>query len=244
MGGDRNRVLRYTVGANNVGTNATVIVDNLPIGAGQNGGALLFGPDGMLYTTTGDCGTASDAQNDLSLAGRVLRYTATGTIPADNPIAGSAEWCRGLRNTYGLCFHPVAGGLFGADNGPATNDELNFLSRGRNYDWPTAPGGASVTGFRIQLWPTVIAPTGIVFYTAAAFGAAYANNLFVGSYDGADVRRLVLSGAAYTDLDAELPFAGLVNVGFGNQPIDVAVGPEGALYVATINAIYRIKRFP
>jgi glucose/arabinose dehydrogenase len=45
-------------------------------------------------------------------------------------------------------------------------------------------------------------------------------------------------------VDAELPFAGLVNVGTANQPVDLAVGPEGALYVSTINALYRIKRYP
>lgn len=243
-GGDRNRVIRYTVGVNNAGTNPTVLVDNLPIGAGHNGGDLKFGPDGLLYTTTGDCQNTASAQDDLSLAGRVLRYTAAGGIPATNPIALSPEFCRGLRNTFTVCFHPIAGGLFGAENGPATNDEINFLLSGRNYDWPAAPGGSSITGYRVKLYPEVIAPTGMLFYTAAAYGAEYANNLFVGSYVNAEVRRLHMSGAAYTDVDYEKTFATLVIAGGTNKPIDLVVGPEGALYVSTFNAIYRIKKYP
>ena len=85
---------------------------------------------------------------------------------------------------------------------------------------------------------------GIVFYTGAPFGAAYANNLFLAGYVNADIRRMVLSGVAYTDLDAEIPFAGLLNQGNNNKPLDLAVGPEGALYVSTVDAIYRIKRYP
>ena len=28
-----------------------------------------------------------------------------GSVPADNPIPGDAEWCRGLRNPFGLAVH-------------------------------------------------------------------------------------------------------------------------------------------
>lgn len=243
-GGDRNRLVRWTVGANNVASSPVVIVDGLPIGStGHNGGDVELGPDGLIYVTVGDTGDSNTSQDPLSLAGRVLRYTPAGAIPATNPIAGSPEYCRGLRNTFDLCFHPVTGGLFGAENGPTVNDEINFIQAGRNYLWPADPGGV-LTGYRIKLYPEVIAPTSIAFYTAAPFGAEYANNLFIGGYVNADIRRLKLSGAAFTDVDYERPFAALVNVGLFNKPIHLLVGPEGALYVSTVDSIYRIKKYP
>ena len=91
------------------------------------------------------------------------------------------------------------GGLFGADNGPDQDDELNYVVAGRNYDWPDHPPGSPVTGYQVKLYPEVFAPTGFLFYTAAAFGAEYANNLFIGGYVASDIRRLHMSGAAYTD---------------------------------------------
>ena len=71
--------------------------------------------------------SAAQADASVSLGGKVLRYDVLdagnpddpATIPADNPFVNSPEWCRGLRNTFGLALHPSTGGLFGADNGPA-----------------------------------------------------------------------------------------------------------------------------
>ncbi len=65
------------------------LLDNIPAAGIHNGSRLLFGPDGMLYITTGDAAEADQAQNPASLSGKVLRIRPDGTIPADNPIAGS-----------------------------------------------------------------------------------------------------------------------------------------------------------
>ena len=71
----------------------------------------------------GDTGDPALAQDPASLAGKVLRYTADGDLPADNPDPARPLWCRGLRNTFTLALHPVTGGVFGADNGPDEDDE-------------------------------------------------------------------------------------------------------------------------
>jgi glucose/arabinose dehydrogenase len=173
----------------------------------------------------------------------VLRYTVAGGIPAGNPIPGDPEWCRGLRNSYDMTFHPTTLGLFASENGPTSQDELNFIQSGKNYGWPSLPGGAS-SGFRITDWTPVIAPTGVEFATGGAFGPEYDDDLFVAAYVEAEVRRLVLSGAALTDLDEEVLFLAFDGTGGVNRPVDMAFGPDDALYVSTTNAIWRVSRYP
>jgi len=240
---DRNRVVRWTA-SGDVGTALTVIVDDLPVGLQQNGGDLKFRADGMLYVSTGDTDVAALAQTPGSLAGRILRYVPDGSIPADNPSASSPQWCQGLRNVFDMAVHPVTGGIFAAENGPMANDEIEFLQAGKDFEWPgPAPGGGPTVGFRVTSWTPVIAPTGITFYAGTGFGAAYEGNLFVCGYVDRDLRRLVLSGTAATDLDAELPFAHFA-AGIQNTPLDVEQGPDGALYVATFDSIWRIAKSP
>jgi glucose/arabinose dehydrogenase len=124
------------------------------------------------------------------------------------------------------------------------NDELEFVQAGKDYEWPgPAPGGGPTVGFRVKLWTTVIAPTGIEFYDGAGFGAGFDGNLFLLGYVNRDVRRLVLSGPAFTDLDAEVPFAQFA-AGLENSPLDAAQGPDDALYVSTFDSIWRFSKYP
>ena len=78
-----------------------VLIDNMPSPAGNhNGGDLQFGKDGYLYVSVGDggcdyagdsgCAGANDAARDQHvLLGKILRITADGGIPADNPFQGA-----------------------------------------------------------------------------------------------------------------------------------------------------------
>ena len=243
---DRNQVVRWTA-TGNVGGSRTVIVDDLPIANAHNAGDLRFGADGMLYVTTGDVGDPILSQTDGSHAGRILRYMPDGTIPADNPVAGDPEWCRGLRNTFDLTVHPITGGIFASENGPMSDDEIEYVQKGKNYEWGAAAGSIPppTIGFRVRTWTPVIAPTGIAFYTGGGFGSGFDDNLFVLGYVGADIRRLVLSGASLVDVDAEVSFASFVDVGgVDNKPLDIVKGADGALYVSTFTAIWRIKKSP
>jgi glucose/arabinose dehydrogenase len=240
--GDRNRVVRLTA-TGDVGGSLTVLVDDLPIGPIHNAGDVKFGPDGQLYVSVGDTNDSSLAQAEGTPAGRVLRYTPAGGIPADNPVAGTPEWVRGLRNSFDMVFHPTTGGLFATENGPTSNDELNFIEKGKNYGWPTLPGGAPA-GFRVRLWQTTIAPTGLEFHDGTGFGSEFANDLFVASFDLWQVRRLELSGAAFTDLDAEVTFLEFDSAGFENKPLDILRLPDGALLVSTFDDIWRLYRYP
>ncbi|MDA1194237.1 MAG: PQQ-dependent sugar dehydrogenase [Planctomycetota bacterium] len=247
---DRIRVLRYTDTAN-VGTNETVVIDDLPVappGGINNGGETLFDNAGRLFVSLGDVQVPANSQapSATSLAGKVLRYDVS-TIPAipavGNPTAADPEWCRGLRNTFGLAVHPTTGGLFGVDNGPAADDELNFLQPGLNFGWGGTPP-PPLTGFRIINYQTVIVPTALCWHDGTGWGAAFANNLFMASYDDHVIRRFEMSGAAFTDVDSETEFARFVLAASTNHPLDTCTGPDGSLYISTFSGIYRITKVP
>jgi len=240
---NRNQVLRFTV-TGDVGASPTVIVDDLPTATVHNSGDLEFGPDGMLYVTVGDTDDPASAQQAGMLSGRVLRYTPLGAVPADNPSPASPQWCFGLRNTYDVTFEPTTGGLFGVENGPATDDELNFLQAGKDYGWLVPPPGGPGVGIRVQHWPEVIAPTGLAFTLPATLGGDFPDNVFVTGYVEADLRRIALSGPQLLDIDLEAPFAAWSNVGFANKPLAITTGPNGTLYVSTFDAIYRFRKAP
>ncbi|MFA7326124.1 MAG: PQQ-dependent sugar dehydrogenase [Candidatus Kapaibacterium sp.] len=120
-----------------------IILDNI-MGAGNHDGCrLAFGPDGMLYITTGDAQNTSLAQTLTSLNGKVLRINPDGSIPDDNPYYGNKSlkneiWSFGHRNPQGLVFHN--GILYSSEHGPNTNDELNIIEKDRNYGWPDVEG--------------------------------------------------------------------------------------------------------
>jgi glucose/arabinose dehydrogenase len=239
---DRQQIIRLTdVGG--AGTNPTVIMDNLPIEQIHNGGALKFGTDGMLYATVGDADNENNAQFSGTLAGRVLRMDETGAAPLDNPLPApdQYEWCRGLRNSFGLCVHPGTGILVGTENGPNANDELNYLRSAKNFEWGamTPVPGAQV-GYRMRLWPAVIVPTGVSYYTGATFPPGYADNLFLCSYEDNEILRFVMSGSPPVDIDSEHVFARFApNFNF-NKPLEIIQGNDGSLYVCTFTAVWRI----
>ncbi len=231
------------------GEEYTVLLEGIPAAPGHQIESLAFGPDGELYVSVGDAFMSEEVQDPDALLGRILRVHPDGSVPADNPFPGSLTWAYGLRNSFDLAFDED-GSLYSADNGPETNDELNRIVEGGNYGWPLALGATSTPGLvdPLHVWPEIVSPDGMVFYQGTAFPAAYRGKLF-----------LVLFGDTYSygpseqakrvqvvDLSTQPPafedFAVYDFAGIGN-PLDVAVGPDGGLYVSDIfqGRIFRIR---
>jgi glucose/arabinose dehydrogenase len=122
----------------------------------HNGGALHFGPDGKLYVSLGENGTASNSQSLNTVLGKILRINPVpenpdgtnpeATFPSDNPFYNSitgknrAIYIRGLRNPFTFNFQPGTGRMFIDDVGAATWEEINNGIKGGNYGWPTYEG--------------------------------------------------------------------------------------------------------
>lgn len=207
------------------------------------GSRLIFDGAGMLYVTSGERGTPDRAQDIGDLAGKIIRIRDDGTIPPDNPFIGrkgarSEIYSYGHRNPQGLALHPVTGRIWAAEHGPRGGDEINLISPGANYGWPVITHGRAYSGQKIgegsarpgmkqpvHYWVPSISPSGMVFYTGAAF-AKWRGNLFLGALSGEALIRLEMKGN--TVLHEERLLTGL-----GIRIRDVRQGPDGRLYLLT-----------
>lgn len=115
------------------------LLDGIPGHRLYNGGRIAIGPDQHLYITTGWTENWQRPQNLNSLAGKVLRMTLNGEVPADNPFTDSWVYSYGHRNPQGLAWNS-AGELFVAEHGQAARDEINQVEAGHNYGWPEISG--------------------------------------------------------------------------------------------------------
>jgi Glucose / Sorbosone dehydrogenase len=129
------------------------------------GGQLQFGPEGLLFISTGDGGGANDehhnAQNLTTGLGKILRIDPNPsgvlayTVPAGNPFAGIPAdyepiWSYGLRNPFRFSFDSSTGGLFIGDVGQSQREEVDFaaapgLGGGANYGWNCMEGSLEKT---------------------------------------------------------------------------------------------------
>ncbi len=229
--GFENRVERYRLDEERLGERK-VIIDAIPAASFHNGCRLGFGPDGYLYVTTGDAGSPRRSQDRRSLAGKILRLTADGEVPSDNPFAGPA-YSYGHRNPQGLAWDE-RGRLWSTEHGRSGGgsgfDELNIVERGNNYGWPEIEGDETAPGMK----PPVLhsGPS----YTWAPSGAAYLDGrVFFGGLRGEALYEARIRGNRAAELRAH--FQGE----FGRIRA-VRAGPDGFLYFSTSNRDGRGRR--
>lgn len=214
-----NRVSRFTL--NERLENETILIDNIPSGSIHNGGRIKFGPDGMLYITTGDAGNSQLAQDTNSLAGKILRINKSGSVPPDNPF-GNYVYSYGHRNPQGITWNPLTRELYSSEHGPTRNDEINIIVRGGNYGWPLYQGTESAQGYirpLIVYTDFTLAPSGISYYNSV---------LYVAGLRGSQLRKITLSADGNTVTGEEALFTNLGR-------IREVVEHDGYLYITTSN---------
>lgn len=225
----KNRVERLTI-RDNKALDSKVLIDGIPANSIHDGGRLKFGPDGKLYITTGDSGTAQLSQDLQSLAGKILRLNSDGSIPSDNPFPGSPVYSYGHRNPQGLAWQPQTGILFSAEHGSSAHDEVNVIRAGGNFGWPLVRGRESAPGLISPLLESgedTWAPSGMTFYQGTVF-PQWQGNLFFTALRGEHLQRIVLS-------EQEVVLQERLFQGELGRLRDVIVGPDGFLYLSTSN---------
>jgi glucose/arabinose dehydrogenase len=225
------------------------VLRNLPTAEFHEGGRIMFGPDGKLYVVVGDNDNLPLAQNLASQAGKVLRLNPDGTVPSDNPRAGSPIIGYGIRNSIGFSFDPQERHLWLTDNGPRCNDEVNLIKRLtlRNYGWgpsftcsspPPAPLNTNQDG------PSPVLPKLFFAETLGITGAAFCHlcglssydQLFFGDYNTGTIRRARLTSPR-TGIASQAPFydhpASVLSL---ETPIE-----GGPIYFSTTTNIFRLN---
>lgn len=155
-------------------------------GQGHYGHRIVFGPDAKLWISSGERQQFDPAQDMQSNAGKIIRLNQDGSIPADNPFMNQGKiaqqvWSLGHRNPLGMAFDPQ-GQLWVIEMGPKGGDELNKISKAKNYGYPVVSNGDHYDGkpipdhntrpeFEAPVldWTPVISPSDLLFYTGNVF---------------------------------------------------------------------------
>ena len=244
-GVNRNVLVRYTADAANpdvAQAGSEVVIFTLGAQAIEYhlGGAIAFGADGKLYTTTGECGSGNGPQLLDNLHGKVLRLNKDGSIPADNPHYAAATglnraiFARGFRNPFTFAIQPGAGRIHVNDVGGSSWEEVNAIVAGANCGWPASEGATATPGHTTPLYAyphgsgasAGDSVTGGDFYNppTAQFPASYVGRYFFADYVNGWIATLDPAIGAASVVNFKTPQA---NLGI----VDLDTAPDGSLVV-------------
>jgi len=181
----------------------------------------------------------------------------------------SKYYAYGVRNSFGLAIDPVTGKLWDTENGATKNDEINVVNPGFNSGWQKVMGPIERTGKNVNdlvqftgshyndpvfTWSNPIGVTDIEFLNSTKLGDKYTNNIFVGDFNNGNLYFFTVNNErngillddklGLQDKVADNPVEAsqvTFGTGFSGGITDLETGPDGYLYVLTLNgSIYRI----
>ncbi|MEK6321951.1 MAG: PQQ-dependent sugar dehydrogenase [Acidobacteriota bacterium] len=252
--------LRDTNG-DDVADQITTIIDNLPSQGAHQTNKLKFGPDGLLYFSQGsstDNGTpAVNEPPEGPLNATILR------VDVDSPTPQAEVFATGLRNAFGIVFHPENDQLFATDGGSgelgqvpdiSPLEEVNWIVQGGKYGFPGCEGvpvpvadNPACAGVRAPMttFGQHLTPTSITFYTGPQAGDSR-NQMLVTLFKhlpgrGGDLERFILTGNATSGFQTTQVLPAIAEFGLidpNDGPVDTAIDPiSGDIYVARFDPV-------
>jgi len=177
------------------------------------GSRLVFDKEGYLFVSTGERSILEGRKQAQFLnagLGKIFKITKDGKPAPGNPFLNQADampeiFSYGHRNPQGLDFNPATGDLWEAEFGPRGGDEVNLITAGKNYGWPTITYGIEYAGEKVgegiqqkegmeqpvYYWDPVVSPSGMVFYNSDSI-PEWKNNLFIACLSSTHIARLVI----------------------------------------------------
>ncbi len=207
-------------------------------GRGHFGHRLAFGPDGMLYISSGERQKFDPAQDLNQNLGKIVRLTDGGMVPSDNPFYDQGRiksqiWSYGHRNPLGIAFD-AQGRLWNQEMGPAGGDELNLVKKATNYGYPKVSNGNHYDGRDIPdhapgdgfeapkvFWNPSISPAGLMIYSGEMF-KEWKGSAFLGGLGAKALVRVKLDGEQAEKAD---------QWDMGARIREVEQGPDGAIWL-------------
>ncbi|MGH3065732.1 MAG: PQQ-dependent sugar dehydrogenase [Gaiellaceae bacterium] len=240
----KNTVARYrSRNGKAVPSSRTILLAVADSYGNHNGGHLVFGPDGRLYTSIGDGGSAGDpedrSQNMRSQFGKLL------ALDVSKPAAKWSIAALGLRNPWRFSFDRSTGDLYLGDVGQGSAEEIDFTPRAspglENYGWDNYEGSrrfeSGSAGPGTLVFPVFeyghdegCSVTGGYVYRGSARRAEHGRYVF-GDYCSGTVWSFRVAAGAATDVRTE-PFEidGLSSFGENAAGELFAVSLEGTIY--------------
>ena len=236
------------------------VISNIPDGGNHWTRTIRFGPDGLLYLSVGSSCNVCEEKDPRRAA--ILRFQPDGT--------GEELFATGLRNSVGFDWHPTSGDLYATDNGrDLLGDdippcELNRVIAGGFYGWPFAYGDRSSdpdlgAGREREIAASIPpahpfrahnAPLGIAFVRSDLAPPSLRGAALValhGSWnrrakDGYKVVALHWQPDGRIE-ERDFAVGFLDDEGVIGRPVDVAEGPDGAVYISDdfTGSVYRVS---
>lgn len=234
----KEKLVRYNYSGGTL-SNPLVLLNGLPAAQVHSGSRLLLLPDNTLLMTTGDASNVSLSQNASSLNGKILRLNFDGSIPVDNPTAGSAVYTLGHRNPQGLV-RASSGRIYSSEHGASNDDELNLIEVGRNYGWPNVEGLCNLPAEQnfcqmnnvrepLVTWTPTLAVAGLTYYNHPAI-PEWSNTLLLVSLKAGMLTTLQLNSTGTQVTQQANVWAGT----YGRLRA-ICVSPQGRVYLTTSN---------
>jgi len=226
----------------------TLLISQSASSSGQHFGSRIAFDKDHVFFSIGDRGERENGQRLNTHAGKILRLTRDGDIPADNPFvrqpgALAEIWSYGHRNPQGLAYDAATQRLWAIEHGPRGGDEINMIKKGHNYGWPVVSWGKEywnplyVGEARsrpdmtdpVKMYDPSIAPGSLLFYQGKAH-ADWQGNLLAGALKLTHLNRVTLGG---TENEPQAISEERLLTNLNERIRALATDSTGKLYIAT-----------